>query len=391
MDKSLTNMFEYFAANQKLSIKKKEELSSAVRYSIVNTKGEKSTLTIHELGFLELTIEESTLNSLLKLWIKDTHLHKNSVWGQADWPAGWRDWYEEATWLKRYIADNGYKNDLETPEEYKIRREILFHDYMFRQKSFLEIEFRVIKFVVENWLARNCFMNLNVDSLLEDIRSDLESSEYHPFNSNSLAEVADCISSNLCNHCGCKAIDKGEQAICPQTKTEPFDCVVKIHDSLLPYISSEIIAFTKSNLLTLTKHGRDIKWHSIIPKSPIEIIMGEALMDAGIITIPQYQAFDNNHKYKIDYIIDTNNGPKIAVECDGLQFHARSSTYIKDRIRDRYLQKNGFYIMRFSSVEIFNNIQGCIKEVDEVFWKIKEDKLYKAGIHRSSYFGNEIV
>ena len=75
------------------------------------------------------------------------------------------------------------------------------------------------------------------------------------------------------------------------------------------------------------------------------------------------------------------------MECDGLQFHARASTYIHDRKRDRYLQDKGFYVMRFSSVEIYNEIENVIKEIDKSYWKIQKKQMDLRRPYRISYLG----
>lgn len=115
--------------------------------------------------------------------------------------------------------------------------------------------------------------------------------------------------------------------------------------------------------------------------------MSKGLIDAGILTVPQYQAWDDKHRYNIDFVVKTPQGLNIAIECDGLQYHARASTYIHDRKRDRYLQDKGFYVMRFSSIEIYNEMDNILTEVDKAYWKIQKKKLDIRNPYRISYFG----
>ena len=55
----------------------------------------------------------------------------------------------------------------------------------------------------------------------------------------------------------------------------------------------------------------------------------------------------------------------------GSTFDKHTDTYIHDAKKNRYLQAQGFQMMRFSSIEIFQNIDACIKEIDEQFWRIQ--------------------
>lgn len=59
---------------------------------------------------------------------------------------------------------------------------------------------------------------------------------------------------------------------------------------------------------------------------------------------------------------------------------------MRDVVKNRYLQKQGFHILRFSSVEIFKDISACINEIDEEFWRIQRGELLRPGFNKLSYF-----
>lgn len=171
-------------------------------------------------------------------------------------------------------------------------------------------------------------------------------------------------------------------------KTNQDDCTADLIDALYPYCKGQqMLAYTKGNLDKLIKRKYNLSWLDIKPSTPIEEKMADGLKSAGLLHIPQYQAYSAEHRYKIDFVIKTNNGLSLAIECDGLQFHARPGTYIRDRVRDRYLQLRGFHILRFSSIEIFNEINQCVTEIEEAFRLIQQGKLSLKTDQRIGYFG----
>jgi len=46
---------------------------------------------------------------------------------------------------------------------------------------------------------------------------------------------------------------------------------------------------------------------------------------------------------------------RVAVECDGFQFHSSKQSFISDRKRDRLLKANGYDVLRYSGSEIYND------------------------------------
>jgi len=347
--------------------------------------------TFYQNGNIFIQGKDSRLKEQLLIWAgKKPSAIKGGGW--AGWYMSWREWDENAGWLEKYIQKNGMPQEDVASDEYKAVRELLFHDYMFRQKSTKTVSFRTISFVIKNWINRFCFMNLDVKLILEDVLETVK--EYETDESSiPLCLVADSISEVMSYYCGEKLVLINNKLVCPQTKEEEFGCNLNIIDAIYPYSSAgEVIAYTKSNFEKLIRQKksvstRSLSWYGLRPKSPIESKMAEGLKNAGILNIPQYQAHDDLHKYKIDFVIKTETGPLIAIECDGLQYHAHPITFQRDKIRDRYLQQRGFYVMRFASVEIFNKLDTCIREIDEAFWRIQKRKLTLRDKPRTNYFG----
>ena len=87
---------------------------------------------------------------------------------------------------------------------------------------------------------------------------------------------------------------------------------------------------------------------------------------AWVTFAPQYPV----GRYTVDIciLVRTTFGPilKIAVECDGHQFHERTKEQAAhDKKRDRELQKLGFLVFRFTGSEIHRNSKKCAEEVAE--------------------------
>ncbi len=58
--------------------------------------------------------------------------------------------------------------------------------------------------------------------------------------------------------------------------------------------------------------------------------------------------------------------PKAIVECDGHDFHERTKEQAAhDKGRDRHLQSLGYYVLRFTGSELWNNHRQCAREADE--------------------------
>ena len=87
-------------------------------------------------------------------------------------------------------------------------------------------------------------------------------------------------------------------------------------------------------------------------------------------------AVDN---YRLDFAFqDEAKGVKINVETDGHNFHERSPEQAtRDRQRDRYLQANGWIVLRFHRKELEEKILPCANEVVNLYERSR-DKAEKA-------------
>lgn len=106
-------------------------------------------------------------------------------------------------------------------------------------------------------------------------------------------------------------------------------------------------------------------------KSPIETIFCMAFDIIACFRDPdhwyldkQYEVVvDDNKRYYLDFAYIGNNF-KIAIECDGHDFHQKTKEQVcYGNDRDYELQRLDFYVFHFSGSEIFNDPLGCATKV----------------------------
>jgi len=63
--------------------------------------------------------------------------------------------------------------------------------------------------------------------------------------------------------------------------------------------------------------------------------------------------------YRIDFAIPRR---RIGIELDGFASHSSTEDITSDRYRQRRLEEAGWYIIRFSGLEVHRNVEACIRE-----------------------------
>lgn len=95
--------------------------------------------------------------------------------------------------------------------------------------------------------------------------------------------------------------------------------------------------------------------------SDIEKALGEALEQYKIDFIKQQEIF---YEGKLLTVLDIfMEKAKLAIYCDGFQYHYDKETVIKDRTQDRILQLLGYKVLRYTGSEIKGNLRGCVSEI----------------------------
>lgn len=70
--------------------------------------------------------------------------------------------------------------------------------------------------------------------------------------------------------------------------------------------------------------------------------------------------------YRVDFAF-FGMGGRVCVECDGHDYHERTpGQAMHDRRRDRFFQKNGWHVMRFTGTEIVRDAAACADELFEL-------------------------
>jgi len=105
--------------------------------------------------------------------------------------------------------------------------------------------------------------------------------------------------------------------------------------------------------------AQDLKpWQPIeaLIESPIEALLYAALQTLNV----QVEAQFSIGPYRLDFACQEQ---KLAIECDGHDYHASKEQRAHDAKRDRYLLANGWRTARFTGSEIYSNAAGCALEV----------------------------
>ncbi len=66
--------------------------------------------------------------------------------------------------------------------------------------------------------------------------------------------------------------------------------------------------------------------------------------------------------YRLDIAI-VGRGFKIAVECDGYEFHSSEAQISADNSRDLELACDGWIVIRFTGGRIWRDVRGCVRDV----------------------------
>lgn len=96
------------------------------------------------------------------------------------------------------------------------------------------------------------------------------------------------------------------------------------------------------------------------------------------LIIPQFKI----HEFRVDFALFNRAEPsvKIAIECDGHQFHERTKEQAqRDKSRDRTLQTLGFKVLRFTGSEIYRKPMECAAEVHAAVFSAVEDAWHARG------------
>lgn len=101
--------------------------------------------------------------------------------------------------------------------------------------------------------------------------------------------------------------------------------------------------------------------HSEFKDTPIEGKVEGILVRNKINFTKQAEFYKHEMKLTVpDFLIEDK---KIAIYCDGTEFHKDTQAIIRDKVQDRKLQIMGYMVLRFSGSEILGDILLCEQDI----------------------------
>ena len=122
-----------------------------------------------------------------------------------------------------------------------------------------------------------------------------------------------------------------------------------------------IFIYTTLEKLLYAKELNDL-YHG----SPLEDKLWVELKHNDIAAERQFFYGKGKNFYCLDFAALCKKG-NLDIECDGDLYHINKEKAVKDNIRDNFLTKNGWSIVRYSSKQL-NDTQECIKEISEIIY-----------------------
>jgi len=99
--------------------------------------------------------------------------------------------------------------------------------------------------------------------------------------------------------------------------------------------------------------------------SPIE----ESFWASAKDVIPELEREVWIGKYRVDFLVGSK---KVVIELYGYQWHSSKEKLTRDAERERFLQRQGYHIVRFTGSEVYKNPQKCVREVLEYMRTLPE-------------------
>lgn len=115
----------------------------------------------------------------------------------------------------------------------------------------------------------------------------------------------------------------------------------------------------KQALWEMTEQLREISVYDSLIESPIEKMFWEIAKNKIPNFVPQVEI----GPYRADFAFTDR---KILVELDGHDYHKTKEQRTHDAKRDRYLQENGWQVIRFTGSEVYRNTDACIEQTVKI-------------------------
>ncbi len=119
------------------------------------------------------------------------------------------------------------------------------------------------------------------------------------------------------------------------------------------------VSFGFTTLKSLLKAGDILELYGI---SPTEQIVERGLQRLGIKTKKEFNVSKGGKRYRLDLAVFCKNG-RIAIECDNLKAHSDGVQIAKDKIKDKFLKRNGWHVIRLREMDIIEKLDNCLRFV----------------------------
>jgi very-short-patch-repair endonuclease len=97
-------------------------------------------------------------------------------------------------------------------------------------------------------------------------------------------------------------------------------------------------------------------------ESPIEVQLASYLntfLRLPLRLVAQYKF----RRYRMDFAVVDDEGPRLFIECDGKAFHSTAAQIANDRAKDKAAIAAGIPLLRFTGSEIFRNPNACTEAI----------------------------
>ena len=126
------------------------------------------------------------------------------------------------------------------------------------------------------------------------------------------------------------------------------------------------ISFGFTTLNRLLKSRNILQVYNVVPT---EQIVGDGLKQTGIKAISQYYVLGGRKRYCLDFAVLCRQG-SIAIECDNKKAHSDSRQRKKDKIKNIYLRRRGWIVIRLGEHDVVADLEGCIQRVKKAIRKL---------------------
>jgi len=126
------------------------------------------------------------------------------------------------------------------------------------------------------------------------------------------------------------------------------------------------ISFGFTTLSCLLKSKNILQLYNVVPT---EQIVGDGLSRGGIKAISQYYFLSSKKRYGLDFAVFCKQG-SIAIECDNKKAHSGLRQQKKDKMKNNFLRKQGWTVIRLPEQDIVSDLKGCIVRIKKAVRKL---------------------